>query len=163
MSAIFFIFIFILFFRLKSVYNISSSSILIGRGSFERIKASPPVNMSHMFARYLSFSGPLIKGSLGHPGSLMSTHVLKCMCMQTAPLLNVPRGRRVDTSFSITQIQNCTMPGSEIEPGSLLWEASALSTELHPLISLLKHQNKIINCIILWRYLIWVVQVSKCS
>ena len=54
------------------------------------------------------------------------------MRMQTAPLFNVPRGRRGDTSFSITQIHSCTMPGPGIEPGPLPSEASALSTELHP-------------------------------
>ena len=32
--------------------------------------------------------------SLGHPGSFKSAHVLKCMRTQTAPLFNVPRGRR---------------------------------------------------------------------
>ena len=36
--------------------------------------------------------------SLGHPGSLTSVHVLKCMRTQTAPLFNVPRGRRGTTT-----------------------------------------------------------------
>ena len=31
---------------------------------------------------------------IGHPGSLKSAHDLKCMRTQTAPLFNVPRGRR---------------------------------------------------------------------
>ena len=70
--------------------------------------------------------------SLGHPGSFKSAHVLKCMRTQTAPLFNVPRGRRGNTSFSITQIHSCTMSWPGIEPGPLPWEASALTTELHP-------------------------------
>ena len=36
--------------------------------------------------------------SLGHPGSLTSVHDLKCMRTQTAPLFNVPRGRRGTTT-----------------------------------------------------------------
>ena len=36
--------------------------------------------------------------SLGHPGSLTSVHVLKCMRTQTAPLFNVPRGRHGTTT-----------------------------------------------------------------
>ena len=36
--------------------------------------------------------------SLGHPGSFKSAHVLKCMRTQTAPLFNVPRGRRGTTT-----------------------------------------------------------------
>ena len=36
--------------------------------------------------------------SLGHPGSLTSMHDLKCMRTQTAPLFNVPRGRRGTTT-----------------------------------------------------------------
>ena len=34
---------------------------------------------------------------LGHPGSFKSAHGLKCMRTQTAPLFNVPRGRRGTT------------------------------------------------------------------
>ena len=45
--------------------------------------------------------------SLGHPGSFKSAHVLKCMRTQTAPLFNVPRGRREEqvtawTRFEVT-------------------------------------------------------------
>ena len=36
--------------------------------------------------------------SLGYPGSLTSVYDLKCMRPQTAPLFNVPRGRRGTTT-----------------------------------------------------------------
>ena len=41
--------------------------------------------------------------SLGHPGSLTSMHDLKCMRTQTAPLFNVPRGRRGTTTRVVHQ------------------------------------------------------------
>ena len=70
-----------------------------------------------MPARSVCFRTPIL--SLGHPGSFKSAHDLKCMRTQTAPLFNVPRGRRGNTSFSITQIHSCTMPRPGIEPGPL--------------------------------------------
>ena len=54
---------------------------------------------------------------------------------QTRPRFNVPSERRGITSFSNTQFHRCTMPGPGIEPGPFPWEASSLTTELHPLLS----------------------------
>ena len=54
-----------------------------------------------MLARSVCFWTPRL--SLGHPGSFESAHVLKCMRTQTAPLFNVPRGRRGTTTRVVHQ------------------------------------------------------------
>ena len=59
----------------------------------------PPVGSHIPFSGRLCMPAPSVcfwtpRLSLGHPGSFKSAHDLKCMRTQTAPLFNVPRGRR---------------------------------------------------------------------
>ena len=58
--------------------------------------ASLRLRWDHVSAVSVCFRTPRL--SLGHPGSFKSAHDLKCMRTQTAPLFNVPRGRRGTTS-----------------------------------------------------------------
>ena len=63
-----------------------------------RIKFVFPLERLCMPALSVCFWTPRL--SLGYPGSFKSAHDLKCMRTQTAPLFNVPRGRRGTTSWS---------------------------------------------------------------
>ena len=54
--------------------------------------------------------------SLGHPGSFTSVHDLKCMRTQTAPLFNVPRGRRGTTTRVVHPYPHSTCPSRESNP-----------------------------------------------
>ena len=86
-------------------FNFFFLAISLCRGGYTYVTVfnCPPVG-SHipssgrlcMPARSVCFRTPRL--SLGHPGSFKSAHVFKCMRTRTAPLFNVPRGRR---SFNI--------------------------------------------------------------
>ena len=77
--------------------------------------------------------------SLGHPGSFKSAHVLKCMRTQTAPLFNVPRGRRGTTTRVVHHMHTvyacmpAHFPVRDSNPGPLAWEARALPLSYIPL------------------------------
>ena len=92
----------------------------------------PPVFSGRlcMPARSVCFWTPRL--SLGHPGSLMSARVLKCMPTQTASLFNVPRGRRGTN----TRVASISTPAQfsvrDSNPGPLAWEASALPLSYIP-------------------------------
>ena len=53
---------------------------------------------------------------------------------QTRPRFNVPSERRGVTTFNITQIHKCTMPGPGFKPGPFSWEAKDLTTRPLPLL-----------------------------
>ena len=75
----------------------------------------PPVGSHIPFSGRLCMPAPSVcfwtpRLSLGHPGSFMSVHELKCMRTQTAPLFNVPRGRRGTTTRVVHLYPHCTCP-----------------------------------------------------
>ena len=62
------------------------------------VAVSPTPNSENSVSVRVIYLFPDARLSLGHPGSLTSVHDLKCMRTQTAPLFNVPRGRRGTTT-----------------------------------------------------------------
>ena len=64
--------------------------------------------------------------SLGHPGSFKSAHDLKCMRTQTAPLFNVPRGRREEQVTAWTRFKL-----SDYESEALSMEPPAPQRAVH--------------------------------
>ena len=68
--------------------------------------ASLRLRWVHVSAVSVCFRTPRL--SLGHPGSFKSAHDLKCMRTQTAPLFNVPRGRREEQVTAWTRFELTT-------------------------------------------------------
>ena len=103
MSNVFLYFLFIFF-----LY-----SLCRGGYTYVTVFNCPPIG-SHILsserlcmpARSVCFRTPRL--SLGHPGSFKSAHDLKCMRTQTAPLFNVPRGRREEQMTAWTRFELIT-------------------------------------------------------
>ena len=87
-----------LFFSFLSLF-----SLCLGGNTYVTVSNCPPVGSHIPFSGRLCMPAPSVcfwtpRLSLGHPGSFTSVHELKCMRTQTAPLFNVPRGRRGTTT-----------------------------------------------------------------
>ena len=85
----------------------------------------PPVCSHIPFLGRLCMPAPSVcfwtpRLSLGHPGSFTSVHELKCMRTQTAPLFNVPLGRRGTTTRVVHPYPHCTCPSLGLNPGGCM-------------------------------------------
>ena len=104
----------------------------------------------HMYAKYLPVSRPL-NFWLAHPDSFKSAHDLKCMCIQTAPLFNVPRRRRGAILVSNTPISTPAHTRVRDRTGSVAWKAVVLiitpltqlfAYHIESILVIKKHDNK---------------------
>ena len=88
---------------LRCLSFLSLFSVCQGGYTYVTVSNLPARRQPHSVFGALCMPAPSVcfrtpRLSLGHPGSLTSVHDLKCMRTQTAPLFNVPRGRRGTTT-----------------------------------------------------------------
>jgi len=86
-----------------------------------------PTSASFCFKKsHACWVSACVRIPLLHRGSFKSTHDLRCMRTQTAPLFNVPHGRRGTTTIVVHPINTWTRAGRQSNP--VAWERKMFTT-----------------------------------